>query len=131
MKTFSAPVQKHQKLQTIALNKLMPLSTATLRNFMVVPGAMLPAATIVTLSVWVAGLEVSTFLGVCTWGAGFIFLGLAVDGHGTLARFQLATGIALPVLALLQKNVSPDFIIVAGALLAAWLGAAVLKRLSP
>jgi hypothetical protein len=75
-------------------------------------------------------LEVSTWAGVCTWGAGFIFLGLAVDSHGTVARFQLATGIVLPALALLQNNVSPDFIIVSGALLATWLGAAVLKRLS-
>lgn len=129
MKTFDASIWQDQVLRPVVSNKLTLLKDAPLRSIVALAWALLVATTIITLSVWAAGLEITAMLGVGTWGTGFIFLGLAVDNQGTVARLQAMTGIILAVLALLQNSVSPGFIIVSGVLLAAWLGALLLRHL--
>lgn len=130
MKTYIAAFQQSQKLHSVVREKLITALTASMRDVVAVLGAVLAASAIITFSIWVAGMELSIFLGVSIWGLGFIFLGLSVDQHGRLALLQMTTGVALLVLALLQSSVSPDFIIVSGVLLATWSGAALFKRLS-
>jgi len=130
MKTYIAAFQQSQKTRSVVREKLIPALTASMRDVVALLGAVLTASAIITFSIWVAGMELSIFLGVSIWGLGFIFLGLAVDQHGRLALLQMITGVALLVLALLQSSVSPDFIIVSGVLLATWSGAALFKRLS-
>jgi hypothetical protein len=101
-----------------------------LREILGLAVAIAVAAALVTLSVWLAGKPAGPLLAACTWGLGFVFLGLAVDSSGLRAVFLGITGLALPVLALLQDRVSPDFVIVSGVLLAAWAGHGILSRKS-
>ena len=101
----------------------------SIREFLALLSAVTSAAAIVLLSVWVAGMEMTAILSASTWGVGFIFLGVAVDNREPTAFFQLATGIALLALAWLQNAVSPDFTIVSGVLVAAWVAVSLFKRL--
>lgn len=130
MKIVSTTIHQHQKLQSVAREKLIPAVTASLRETIALMVAVVAAIVIITLTVWMAGLGINTYLGASTWGIGFIFLALAVDNRGRIALFQMASGVVLLVLALLQNSVSADFIIVAGILLAIWLAVVVFKRLS-
>lgn len=129
MKTLDASLWQDQRIRPAVSKKDTPFMTAPLRSIMELAYALLAAAMTVTLSVWAAGLDINAMLGVGTWGLGFIFLGLAVDNQGTIARLQTVTGIVLAVLALLQNNVSPGFTIVSGVLMAAWFAALILKQL--
>ncbi|MGD8580603.1 MAG: hypothetical protein PVI46_14865, partial [Lysobacterales bacterium] len=68
------------------------------------------------------------YLQAALWGAGFVFSALAVEAERPhVAALLLTTGLALPVLAWLSSRVAVEFIVVAAALIAAWLVAAVLK----
>lgn len=128
MKTLSAPLHQSRELEPAASRNWLGFLAASLRDIVSLAVAVVTAAAVVTLSVWLAGREAGLLLGACTWGLGFVFLGLAVDSRGVSAVLRWVTGIALPVLALLQTRVSPDFVIVSGVLLAAWAGLGILKR---
>jgi hypothetical protein len=130
MKTFSASIHDNLNLQSASSRGLIPAMVASMRDIIALTSAGLAAIAVITLSVWAAGLEINTLLGVSTWGLGFIFLGLAVDNSGRVALFQLVTGGAFLILALLQNSVSPDFIIVSGVILATWVAVVLFKRLS-
>lgn len=130
MKTFSVSIHDNLNLQSASSRGLIPAMVASMRDIIALTSAGLAAIAVITLSVWAAGLEINTFLGVITWGLGFIFLGLAVDNDGRVALFQLITGVAFLILALLQNSVSPDFIIVSGVILAIWVAVVLFKRLS-
>ena len=130
MKTINASFHQNLKLQSIATKILVPAMAASLRDIMTLTWTALTAIAIIALSVWAAGMEIRMYLGVSTWGVGFIFLALAVDNHGRLARYQMLTGVALLSLALLQNSVSPVFFILSGVLLAAWVAGIVFKRMS-
>jgi hypothetical protein len=130
MKTFIASIHDNLNLKSASSRGLVPAMVASMRDIIALTSAGLAAIAVITLSVWAAGMEIHTFLGVSTWGLGFIFLGLAVDNHGRVALFQLITGVAFLILALLQNSVSPDFFIVSGVLLATWVAIVLLNRLS-
>jgi hypothetical protein len=130
MKTYTAPIPQNRNLQSVAGRNLVPFMAASMRDIVTLVGAMLMAASIITLSVWMAGMGAGAVLAAGTWGLGFVFLGLAMDEHGPVALYRAATGIALLILALLQTRVSADFVIVSAVLLAAWAGFALFKRLS-
>jgi len=130
MKTFSASIHDNLNLQSASSRGLIPAMVSSMRDIIALITAGLAAIAVITLSVWAAGMEINTYLGLSTWGVGFIFLGLAVDNDGRVALFQLLTGVAFLILALLQNSVSPDFFIVSGALLATWVAAILFNRLS-
>ncbi len=130
MKTVNVLIHQNLKPQTVASKGLIPAMIASMHDVMALTWAGLSAIAIITLSVWAAGMEINTYLGLSTWAMGFIFLGLAVDNYGRVALFQLLTGVAFLILALLQNSVSPDFIIVSGALLATWVAVVLFNRLS-
>ena len=91
--------------------------------------ALVPALAIVVGAVWaitVPGVE--QFIQASLWASGFVFLALAVDSNKPTVGLTLATGIALPVLALLSSNVAGEFAIVAASLVAAWVAASILRR---
>ena len=91
--------------------------------------ALVPALAIVVGAAWaitLPGLE--QFLQASLWASGFIFLALAVDSEKPTVGLQLATGIALPVLALLSSRVAVEFAILAAVIVAAWLAASILRR---
>lgn len=131
MKTFSVHIDHKRKPDTIASSKLIPAMKASIREILALMSAVLVAATIITLSVWAAGMEINAFLGAGTWALAFVFLGLAVDNRGMTAILQMLSGLTLLVLALLQNYVSPDFLIVSGTLLASWVAAVLFNRVCP
>jgi hypothetical protein len=91
--------------------------------------ALVPAFAIVVGAAWaitLPGLE--QFLQATLWASGFVFLALAIDSEKPAVGLLLATGIAIPVLALLSSRVAGEFAIVAAVLVAAWVAASNLRR---
>ena len=64
---------------------------------------------------------VTQYFNAALWGAGFIFLALAVEVGFKRVYPLVVTGIALPSLALLGSRFSEEFSILAGAIIAFWL----------
>ena len=91
--------------------------------------ALVPALAIVVGTAWaitVPGLE--QFLQASLWASGFVFLALVVESESPAIGLPLATGIALPVLAMLSFNVASEFAIVGAVLVATWVAALILRR---
>ena len=91
--------------------------------------ALVPALAIVVAAAWLItapGLVV--YLQATLWASGFVFLGLAIDSEKSAPSLSLATGIALPVLAVLSSRVAVEIAIVAAVLVAAWVAAAIWRR---
>lgn len=129
MKYVYTPIEQNTKLATNVASGLIPGMVSTLRDLLALTGAVLMAAVIITLAVWMAGMQFNGFLAASTWGLGFTFLAMAMDSHGRLATLEVATGGLLLALALLQNSVSPDFGILAGVVIAVWVAPAIYKRL--
>jgi hypothetical protein len=92
--------------------------------------ALLPAFAIVVGATWLITVpELVLYLQVVTWVGGFVFLGLAIEAESAeISVLSLATGIALPLLAWLSSHVALELVIVAAALVAAWVAAALMRR---
>jgi hypothetical protein len=92
--------------------------------------ALVPALGIVVGVAWLVTVpDAVLYLQVLTWASGFVFLWLAVESESAeLSILNLATGIALPALALLSSRFAVELTIVAAALVAAWVAAAILRR---
>ena len=129
MKTYTSTAQHNQKLQIGRGEMIVPSMAASLREILALLSAVTAATSIVLLSVWIAGLEWTNIFSALTWGGGLVFLGLAFDKRGPTVYLQSATGLILLVLACLQNSVSPDFIIISGALLAAWAAIVIFLHL--
>ena len=130
MKTISTPIHKSQKLFPVSAKTMIPHLAVFVRNMLLMSGVGTAAIAIMTLSVWAAGPETALYLGAVSWSLGFVFLAMAVDSSGPVAKYQMITGLAMLVLALLQSSVSPDFGVVAGFLAAVWIVVLLFKRLS-
>lgn len=92
--------------------------------------AVVPALALVVGAAWLANLpDLVVYLQVLAWAGGFVFLALAVEADSPYAALlHLVTGVALPLLAWLSSRIAVELIIVAAALVAAWVAAAVLRR---
>lgn len=91
--------------------------------------ALVPALAIVVGAAWaitVPGVE--QFLQASLWASGFVFLALAIDSQKPTIGLPIATGIALPVLALLSLHVAGEFAIVAAVVVATWVATSILRR---
>lgn len=130
MKTHSiewSPVMTRNRHLTLnplgQLWKLLALATKVLL-------ALVPALALVVAVTWLATLpDQVVYLQALTLAAGFVFVGLALESESAEAAvLGLATGIALPVLAFLSSQLAVELIIVAAALVAAWIAAAILRR---
>ena len=108
MKTISTPIHKSQKLFPISAKTMIPHLAVFVRNILLMSGVGTAAIAIITLSVWAAGPATALYLGAVSWSLGFVFLAMAVDSRGPLAKYQMITGLAMLVLALLQSSVSPQ-----------------------
>ena len=91
--------------------------------------ALVPALAIIIGSAWAIGTpDLEPFLQASLWAAGFIFLALAVDSEKSTIGPLLATGMALPILALLSSRVAGELAIVAAAVVATWVAVSILRR---
>jgi hypothetical protein len=100
-------------------------------------GLLLAAAVALTILTgaawWVTQPELVIYLQALTWAGGFVFVALAVESEGPrTALLNLATGVALPLLAWLSAHLAVELAIVAAALVAAWaaswIAAALFRR---
>jgi hypothetical protein len=104
------------------LNSILSLAT---KAFL----ALVPALAIVVAAAWlITAPHLVIYLQATLWASGFVFLGLAIDSEKSVAGLSLASGIALPVLAVLSSRVAVEIAIVAAALVAAWIAAAIWRR---
>lgn len=129
MKTFNQSIQQPTQIQITTTGSLMPALAASAHEVLALLSAVTLATTIVMLSVWVAGTQMTDVLSAGIWGVGLIFFGLAVDNGEPKAVLQLLTGSTLLALAWLQSNVAADYVIAAGFIVAAWVAVSVFKRL--
>ena len=92
--------------------------------------ALAPALAILVGSTWMVTLpDAALYLQAALGVGGFVFLAQAVDSESPQAALlQLATGIALPVLAWLSSREAVEIAIVAAALVAVWVAAGIMKR---
>ena len=91
--------------------------------------ALVPALAIVVGAVWaITDPGVEQILQASLWACGFVFLALVIDSEKPPVGLPLATGIALPVLALLSSRVASEFAIVGAVLVAIWVAALILRR---
>ena len=91
--------------------------------------ALVPALAIVVGAAWAITLpSLEQFLQASLWASGFVFLALAIDSEKPTIGSLLATGLALPLLALLSSHVAGEFAIVAAVIVAAWVAASILRR---
>ena len=90
--------------------------------------ALAPTLAILVGSAWLVNLpDVAVYLQALLGAGGFVFLALAVDSETPqTALLQLATGIALPVLAWLSSREATELALVAAALVAVWVAAWVI-----
>lgn len=92
--------------------------------------ALVPALAIIVAATWLVTLpEQVIYLQATIWAAGFVFLGLALESESAeVSILNLATGIALPGLALLSSHIAIEFVIVAATLVAAWAAAGIMRK---
>ena len=129
MKTLTAHVHKPRQLHSTAVQDHLPEMVISIREVLALLSAVTVATAVIMLSIWVAGMDISSVIGAGTWGVAIVFFALAVDSRTTAALLQLATGGALIGLAWLQHAVSPDYTIVSGVLMAGWMAVALFKWL--
>ena len=101
-----------------------------LRALMMVLAAALPVATVTILTIWAISNGGLAYVSAAYWSAGFIFLALMVEDGGERGFLLATSGLVLMALAWLSSSVAPEFGVVAGFLLAAWVAAPALRLLS-
>jgi hypothetical protein len=105
-----------------SLNSVFQLVTKTFL-------ALVPALAIAVGAAWLVTVpDLIIFLQAGLWASGFLFLGLAIDSEESMVAPSLATGIALPVLAVLSSRIAPEIAIIAATLVAVWVAAAIWRR---
>ena len=93
--------------------------------------ALVPALAVVTGAAWlITAPDLAAYLQAFLWGAGFVFLGFAIDAPRPLNMLSLVTGLALPSLSMLSSQVAVETALVAVAILAAWAAVAIWRRAS-
>jgi len=129
MKTLTAPVQQKHEFQLAGREQSIPMVSVSIREVVALLSAVSSAVALILLSVWVSGSGLTAVLSAGAWGISFVFLGMAVDSPRPVALLQLSTGLALMILAWLQNTISPEFIILTGVLMAAWVSVGLFQRL--
>jgi hypothetical protein len=91
--------------------------------------ALVPALAVVTGAAWlITAPDLVAYLQVSLWGAGFVFLGMAVDSAKPASLLYLLTGLALPALAMVSSRVAVEVAILAVAILATWTAVAIWRH---
>ncbi len=93
--------------------------------------ALVPALAVVTGAAWlITAPDLAAYLQAFLWGAGFVFLGVAIDAPKPLSMLSLLTGLALPALAMLSSQLAVEIAVLAVAILAAWTAMAIWRHAS-
>ena len=129
MKSLSPNLHHEQKIRDLAFPVQIPDMSTSVREILALLSAVTVATGFILLSVWLSALGAAAVASAALWGMALVFFGLALDSPKPKAALQLLTGVALVTLAWLQHAVSAEFLIVSGALIAAWAVVAIFDRL--
>jgi hypothetical protein len=112
----------------VAVNPADNLNSAT-RLVSRVILALAPALALIVGAAWLITMpDLVVYLQAALWTSGFLFFGLALDSEKAAIGLCLATGFALPLLAVWSDKVAIEIALVAVALVAAWIAAAIFAR---
>jgi hypothetical protein len=114
---------------SIALERV-PTLVNSLNTVLRVTVAFAPAAALVLLVAWLAeSAALLPYLQVTAWAGGFVFLGLSLEARSLVtAASAVFSGLALFALAKLGAVVGSEFLVVAAALVSAWVAWALYRR---
>ena len=129
MKSLSTHLHPEHHFNKLPVPVRIAVVKAPLREIMALLSAVTVATGFVLLSVGLGVMGVVAFASATMWGMALVFFGLAVDSRRPLAILQSLTGLALVVLAWLQHAVSAEYLVVSGALIAAWAVVVIFERL--
>jgi hypothetical protein len=125
--TTSIPQSRHFYIQP-KQGHFMSVVIST-REVLATLSAVTAATAIILLSILAAGVEFTNIIAASNWALGFVFLALAVDNRNSTPVLQLLSGLTLIGLAWLQANVSSDYAIASGVLVAAWVAITLFRKL--
>lgn len=87
------------------------------------------ATAVIISGIWGATTpEMGQFLSALLWGAGLLFFAIAINANMRRVLPQIATGLVLPVLAILGSTVAEEFSVLGAAMVAAWLATWIVRR---
>ena len=93
--------------------------------------ALVPALAVITGAAWlITAPDLAAYLQAFLWGAGFVFLGIAIDAPKPFNTLSLVTGLALPAMAMLSSRVAVEIAVLAVAILATWTAVAIWRHAS-
>lgn len=129
MKINSTSIHQEHLVHIRAKQGHFPSTFVSTREVLASLGAITAATAIILLSVLAAGVELTNIIAASTWALAFVFFALAVDNRESKAVLQLLSGVMLIILAWLQANVSSDYSIAAGILVATWVAVSIFRQL--
>jgi hypothetical protein len=101
-----------------------------LQVLLLILAAILPAAVVSVITIWAISSGATAFVAAFYWASGFIFLALMVDSEGKYRTVLAGTGLGLMTMAWMSSRVAPEFGVIAGFVLAAWVAAPVVRCLA-
>ena len=129
MKTNTTSIPQDQLVHIRAKHGQFPTVILSTREVLASLGAITAATAIIMLSILAAGVEFTNIIAASTWALAFVFFAMAVDNRESKAVLQSLSGLTLIVLAWLQANVSSDYSIAAGFLVATWVAISLFRQL--
>ena len=91
--------------------------------------AAVAALALVVGAAWLASAPgLAVYLQATLWASGFVFFGLALDAEPPFRGMLIATGFALPALALMSAGIAIEIAIVGAVLAALWIAAGIVRR---
>jgi len=129
MKINTTSIHQDQLVHIRAKQGHLPSVLVSTREVLASLSAITAATATILLSVLAAGVEFTNIIAAGTWALAFVFFALAVDNNESKAVLQSLSGLTLIVLAWLQANVSSDYSIASGVLIATWLAISLFRQL--
>jgi len=105
----------------------IPNAGTVLRALLFLLSGAVPFALVAIIVTWLSGAGGQAYLSAVSWAAGFVFLALALDDDRGRATVFGVTGLALISLALMGSRFAPEFGVLAGLVLGAWLAVPTMK----
>ena len=101
-----------------------------LQVVLLILAATLPVAVLSVITIWAISFGAQAYLAAAFWGIGFVFLALTIDNDEGHQAVLAGSGLGLMTLAWLSSRIAPEFGLIAGLVLAAWLAAPVVRCLA-